>query len=86
MPDPDERPTFHFEDLNLLGKAVFLTGAAVRTTASMIDRAIERAADVYLEAEYAFRRELDDAYEDAKILEEHPRGEHDDRREAGDAR
>lgn len=73
MSDSDERPSYHFSDLNLLGKAVFLTGAVVRTTASLIDRAVERAAGVYVEAEDAFRRELDSSFEDAKILEEHPR-------------
>jgi len=73
MSDSDERPSYHFSDLNVLGKAVFLTGAVVRTTATLIDRAVERAAEVYVEAEDAFRRELDASFEDAKILEEHPR-------------
>lgn len=73
MNDPDERRIVRFEDLNLLGKAVFLTGAAVRTTATLLDRAVDRAADLYLEAEEAFKRELDDSIEEATILDERPR-------------
>ncbi|NBC19129.1 MAG: hypothetical protein GVY18_17640 [Bacteroidetes bacterium] len=81
MPEPDERPTFRFSDLNLLGKAVFLTGAVVRTTATLVDRAVEQAAAVYVDAEDAFRRELDGSFEDAKILEERygDRSQDDDR-------
>lgn len=73
MPEPDERPRVQFSDLNLLGKAVFLTGAVARTTATLVDRAVEHAAAVYVEAEDAFRRELDGTFEDAKILEERSR-------------
>jgi hypothetical protein len=75
MPEPDDRPTYQFSDLNLLGKAVFMTGAVVRSAATLVDRAVERAAEVYVEAEDAFRRELDASFEDAKILEERSRHE-----------
>lgn len=67
---PDDRPIIEFERLNLFGKAVFLTGAAVRTTASLIDWAVEKTADVVVEAERAFRDGLDPNVEDAKILDE----------------
>lgn len=71
-PDPHDRRLIKFEQLNLLGKSIFLTGAAIRTTASIIDRVLEKAADVVVEAEIAFKRELDPNMEDAKILDEHP--------------
>lgn len=70
MTDHDKRPSVQFDNLNLLGKTVFLTGAAIRTTASIFDAVLEHAADLYLEAERAFRQELDEGVEDAKILEE----------------
>ena len=73
MKDSDERRIVRFEDLNLLGKAVFLTGAALRTTATLLDQAVDRAADLYLEAEEAFKRELDDSIEEATIIDEQPR-------------
>ncbi len=69
MADRDDR-IVQFDRLNLLGKAVFVTGAAVRVTASLLDAAIHRAADLWIEAEEAFKKELDPNLEDAKILEE----------------
>ncbi len=71
MTDQEKKPSVHFDDLNLLGKTVFLTGAAIRTTATLIDSLIEHAADLYIEAEKAFLEEVDPEIEDAKILEEH---------------
>lgn len=75
MSDSNDRRIIEFERLNPLGKAVFLTGAAVRTTASLIDKTLERAADILIEAERAFKEGRDPNVDDAKILEEH-----DDRR------
>lgn len=68
----DERETriIEFERLNLLGKAVFLSGAAARLAANLIEGAVDRAADIVLEAERAFRQGRDPNVDDAKILEE----------------
>ncbi len=72
MPDRnDRRPRFY--ELNWLGKTVFLGGTAVRLTANLIDHTLERAADTVVEAERAFKSELDTNIEDAKILEERER-------------
>lgn len=66
-----ERRIERFEDLTLLGKTVFLGGAAVRLTANLIDRMVERTVDIVIEAEKAFKQGLDPNVEDAKVLEEH---------------
>ena len=71
MSDSNDRRIIEFERLNPLGKAVFLTGAAVRTTASLIDKTLERAADILIETERAFKEGRDPNVDDAKILEEH---------------
>ena len=76
MPDPQDRRMIEFEHLNLLGKAVFLTGAAVHVTAQLIDQALEKAVDLTLEAERAFIEGRDATIEDAKVL-----GEWEDRGE-----
>ncbi|MEM9665795.1 MAG: hypothetical protein AAF970_12720 [Bacteroidota bacterium] len=68
-----ERRIVRFTDLNWLGKAAFLAGATVRLTASAIDATLERVADIAVEAEAAFRDELDPNVEDANILEERDR-------------
>ena len=67
--DPEQR-IVEFERLNLLGKAFFLGGAAVRLAASAIDVVLDRATDVVADAERAFRQGRDPNIEDAKILEE----------------
>ena len=69
MTDRNDR-LVRFEQLNLLGKSVFLAGAAVRVTANLIDVTLGRAADIVVEAEKAFQQGLDPNVEDAKILEE----------------
>ncbi len=71
MSDSDDRRIIQFDQLNVLGKAVFLTGAAVRTTVSLIDKALDRAVDLVVDAERAFQQGRDPNVEDAKILEEH---------------
>lgn len=72
----DSRSDSDLQRLNLLGKAVVLGGAAVRGLANLIDLSIERAADIVVEAEQAFRKELDENIEDAKILEEYDPRQH----------
>ncbi len=69
MQEP-ERRIARFEDLNLLGKAVFAGGAAVRITANLIDKVIDRAVDMVIDVEKAFKEGLDPNVEDAKVLDE----------------
>jgi hypothetical protein len=73
MPDPDDRRLIQFDKLNLLGKAVFIAGTAVRTTASLIEVALEKTVDLVEEAERAFQQGRDPNIDEAKILEEHER-------------
>lgn len=65
-----EERLVEYERLNVLGKAVYLGGAAVRLAADAIDVTVRRAADIYLDAEKAFKEGRDPNIEDAKILEE----------------
>lgn len=68
--DPTERWIARFEEEGLAGRAALLSGTAVRLTARLIDRVLDRAASTVAEAEHAFRRELDPNVEEAKILDE----------------
>jgi hypothetical protein len=70
-----ERWIERFEEEGALGKALLLGGTAVRLTARLIDRSVDRAAATIADAERAFRRELDPNMEEAKILEERTRRE-----------
>lgn len=67
----DDRNRPYFYELNWLGKAVYLGGAALRLSARLVDRTVDRAARIAEEAEEAYRRELDPNIEDAKVIEEH---------------
>ncbi len=62
-----------FERLNTLGKAVFFGGAIAKLAAGAIDRVLQRAADIYVDAERAFKQGMDPDIEDAKILAEDTR-------------
>ena len=73
MEDREDR-IVRFDQLNPLGKAVFLTGTAVRVTAGLIDLTLRKAADVAADAERAFKQGLDANVEEAKILGEEERG------------
>ena len=70
MPDPEERRIIEFEKLNWLGKTVFLAGAVVETTAQLLDKALEKAVDLVLETERAFKEGRDSPVDEAKVLEE----------------
>ncbi len=74
---PEEKREIEYDKLNVLGKAVYLTGAVSRLAASAIDRAVHRAVDVAVDTERAFREGLDDTVEDAKIIAERRRDETD---------
>lgn len=73
MNESDER-TVELDRLNLVGKAAFFGGTAVRLAAGFIDTAIHQAAAVYVEAEKAFKQGMDPNIEDAKVIGETERG------------
>lgn len=59
-----------FENLNWLGKTVFIGGAALRVTANLLDKAADRATQIADDSREAYRREIDPNIEDAKVIEE----------------
>lgn len=63
------RPPFY--ELNWFGKAVYLGGTALRLSANLVDRTVERASAIMEESRAAYLREVDPNIEDAKIIEEH---------------
>jgi hypothetical protein len=69
MPE-NENKIIKFEQLNLLGKTVFIAGAAVKLTSTLIDFALDRTARLIAETEKAFLEGKDPNVDDAKILEE----------------
>jgi len=60
-----------FEQAGWLERAGLLGGGAVRLAARAIDRSLDRAAQITVEAQDAFKKELDPNISDATILEEH---------------
>ena len=58
------------EELNWLGKAVYLAGQGVQLTADLIDSVIGVAAEAYTDVERAFKQGLDPSIDEANILEE----------------
>ena len=69
--EPGKDRLIQFEDLNLLGKAVFVGGFLTRAATKAVDATIKATVDIVTEAEKAFKQGLDPNIEDAKILEEH---------------
>lgn len=70
-----------FRELNWLGKSVYVGAVAMRLTANLIDAAADRAIQIADDSKRAYQREVDPNIEDAKIIEERPRGRDDE--EAG---
>ena len=64
-----------FDRLNLLGKAVFITGSAFRIIGSVLESVVETVSGVVNEAEKAFKSGLDPNVDDAKILDEQTKSE-----------
>ncbi|MBO6576100.1 MAG: hypothetical protein JJ896_09370 [Rhodothermales bacterium] len=69
----DERTgrEIRFSELNWLGRAVYLTGHVARAAGSVLEMAVDQAAELFADAEKAFKEGLDPGVEDAKILEEY---------------
>ena len=67
------KKNIEFDRLNLIGKAVYVGGATLRFVAGSIEAVVDRAVDVYIDAERAFKQGMDPNIEDAKILDERGR-------------
>ncbi|MEL6616067.1 MAG: hypothetical protein AAFQ43_10035 [Bacteroidota bacterium] len=78
----DETWLDRFERAGPLARLGLLGGGAVRLAARAIDSAIDRAASIAVDAEDAFRKELDPNISDATILEETTRRDAPDPPEA----
>lgn len=65
-----ENRIIEFERLNLLGKTVFLSGAAVRLASELVEKAIDQAATIVSDVERAYKQGRDPNVEEARILEE----------------
>jgi hypothetical protein len=59
-----------FEGAGLVGRVGLLAGGAVRLAATAAEKAIDRAASIAVEAQTAFRKEMDPNVSDATILDE----------------
>ena len=59
-----------FEKAGLVGRLGLLAGGAVRLAATAAESAIDRAASIAVEAQVAFKKEMDPNVSDARILEE----------------
>lgn len=68
--DKADRNRPYFYELNWFGKAVYLGGTALRLSANLVDRTVERASLIMEESKAAYLREVDPNIEDAKIIEE----------------
>jgi hypothetical protein len=59
-----------FERAGLLERVGLLGGGAVRLLATAIDKGLDKAASVAVDAKQAFERELDPNMSDARVLDE----------------
>ena len=59
-----------YERAGFLGRVGLLGGGAVRLAASLVDKGIDRAATITVEAKQAFDREMDPNVVAARIVEE----------------
>ncbi|MCH8244835.1 MAG: hypothetical protein IH951_00345 [Bacteroidetes bacterium] len=64
-----------FDRLNLVGKAIFITGTTARVLGTIFDSVVETVSGIVREAEKAFKSGLDANVDDATILEEHSKKE-----------
>jgi len=71
--DPSPRSRTHFDDLNWLGKSVFLGGTVLRLTANLVEATADRVSSIADESRRAFERELDPQIEDAHVIDDDPR-------------
>ena len=71
MSDSDEEhKIIKFEDLNILGKLVFVSGVVTRSASSLVKAAVDATSEIIAETEKAFKDGLDSNIDDAKIIDE----------------
>ncbi len=61
------RPVIRFEHLNTAEKVVYAAGAVASTLTRLLEKALERTADVIVEAERAFEEGRDPQIEEARF-------------------
>lgn len=66
----DEHKIIKFDNLNLLGKLVYVSGLMTRTATGIVQTAVDATAEIITEAEKAFKEGLDPNVDDATIIEE----------------
>ena len=64
------QPEIDFDRLNLLGKAVFVTGTTFRLIGNVFESVVDTVTGLVHEAEKAFKNGLDPNVDDANILDE----------------
>ncbi len=70
MPDSGKQTIVEYRRLNVLGRAVYLTGGLVSLATRVIDGAVVKAVDVVLAAERAFKEGRNPDIDEAKVLRE----------------
>lgn len=76
--DPRPRRRVNLNDLNWLGKSVFVGGTVLRLTANLIESTADRVSAIAARSKEEFNRELDPNIEDARVLDEQARSDESD--------
>ena len=66
----DEHKIIKFDNLNLLGKLVYVSGFLSKTASGIVQTAVDATTEIITEAEKAFKEGLDPNVDDAKIIDE----------------
>lgn len=66
----DEHKIIKFDELNLLGKLVYVSGVLTRTATDIVQSAVDATSEIITETEKAFKEGLDPNVDDAKIIDE----------------
>ncbi len=69
MPDNDNR-LIEFEKLNLVGKAIFITGTTFRFVGDLLSSVAETVVEILSDAEKSFLEGSDPNVDEAKIVDE----------------
>jgi len=71
MADPNNKqPLVQFEELNVVGKVVFVAGTVFKLAETALDYTLTTFEKVWDESEKAFQKEMQDDSNDAVIIEE----------------
>lgn len=66
----DEHKIIKFDELNALGKLVYVSGILSRTATDIVKTAVDATTEIITEAEKAFKEGLDPNIDDANIIDE----------------